>query len=235
MQCQGVGIHRIKMRGDQKMINQDGIDLDMCRDVTVSDSFFKTSDDCIVVRSMRHLYDTELSCENITVSNCTMSSRSAGIRVGYGRNPIRNCVFQNLVIRNSNRDVGGRTLMPGLIDAHIHAFASDVAVQRIEAFGETYRTAHAVRMLGHALSCGFTTVRDIGGGNYSLYLRATQDALAGPAASGSYYVVELQNPVFTNGICSATLAAYKRQNGVVTALTSFALGCRGLPSATDSH
>ncbi len=73
-------------------------------------------------------------------------------------------------------DVGGRTLMPGLIDGHIHAFASDVAVQRVEGLGETYRTAHAVRMLQFALNCGFTTVRDIGGGNYSLY-RAMADGL----------------------------------------------------------
>ena len=45
-------------------------------------------------------------------------------------------------------DVGGRTLMPGLIDAHLHAYASDVSVQKVEAIGEAYRTAHAVRMLG---------------------------------------------------------------------------------------
>jgi imidazolonepropionase-like amidohydrolase len=73
-------------------------------------------------------------------------------------------------------DVTGRTLMPGLIDAHVHAFASDVAVARMQAHGEAYRTAHAVRMLGHALDCGFTTVRDIGGGNYSLY-KAVADGL----------------------------------------------------------
>ena len=77
-------------------------------------------------------------------------------------------------------DVGGRTLMPGLIDAHIHAYASDVSVQKIEALGEAYRTAHAVRMLGHALDCGFTTVRDIGGGNYSLYKAAADGLFAGP-------------------------------------------------------
>jgi hypothetical protein len=34
--------------------------------------------------------------------------------------------------------------------------------------GEPYRTAHAIRMLANALDCGFTTVRDIGGGDYSL-------------------------------------------------------------------
>jgi len=73
-------------------------------------------------------------------------------------------------------DVGGRTLMPGLIDAHMHAYASDVAVQKVDLAGEPYRTAHAVRMLGHALDCGFTTVRDIGGGDYSLW-RAIEDRL----------------------------------------------------------
>ncbi len=77
-------------------------------------------------------------------------------------------------------DVGGRTLMPGMIDAHVHAFASDVAVQRIEALGEAYRTAHAVRMLRHALACGFTTVRDVGGGNYSLYRALADGLLEGP-------------------------------------------------------
>lgn len=73
-------------------------------------------------------------------------------------------------------DAGGRLLMPGLIDAHVHAFASDVSVAKVEALGEAYRTAHAVHMLQHALDCGFTTVRDIGGGNYSLY-RALEDGL----------------------------------------------------------
>jgi len=73
-------------------------------------------------------------------------------------------------------DVKGRTLMPGLIDAHMHAYCSDVSMQKIETMGEPYRTAHAVRMLGHALDCGFTTVRDIGGGDYSL-AKAIADGL----------------------------------------------------------
>lgn len=70
--------------------------------------------------------------------------------------------------------------MPGMIDAHIHAFASDVAVQRVETMGEVNRTAHAVRMLQHAPSCGFTTVRDIGGGNHALYKAAADGLFTGP-------------------------------------------------------
>jgi imidazolonepropionase-like amidohydrolase len=77
-------------------------------------------------------------------------------------------------------DAGGRTLMPGLIDCHVHAFASDVSMQKVEALGEAYRTAHAVRMLQHALHCGFTTVRDIGGGNYSLYRALADKLFVGP-------------------------------------------------------
>ena len=65
-------------------------------------------------------------------------------------------------------DVKGKTLMPGLIDAHMHAYASDVNVFRIEAVGQAYRAAHGVRLLGYQLDCGFTTVRDVGGGDYSL-------------------------------------------------------------------
>lgn len=73
-------------------------------------------------------------------------------------------------------DVAGRTLMPGLIDAHIHAYASDVNLQKVDHSGAPYRTAHAIRMLRFALESGFTTVRDVGGGDWSL-ARAIDDGL----------------------------------------------------------
>ena len=77
-------------------------------------------------------------------------------------------------------DVGGRTLMPGMIDAHVHAYASDVSVQKVEAHGEAYRSAYAARMLGHALDCGFTTVRDVGGGDYGLSQALADGLIRGP-------------------------------------------------------
>ena len=73
-------------------------------------------------------------------------------------------------------DCGGRTLMPGLIDAHFHAYACDVSIAKIDAVGAAYRTAHATRMLGHALDCGFTSVRDLAGGDWSL-AKAIDDRL----------------------------------------------------------
>jgi imidazolonepropionase-like amidohydrolase len=55
-------------------------------------------------------------------------------------------------------------------------FTSDVSLAKVDGIGEAYRTAHAIRMLRHALACGFTTVRDVGGGNHSLS-RALADRL----------------------------------------------------------
>ena len=102
---------------------------------------------------------------------------AGGMNVLVADGVIQEISSQPIVSKDAMKiDVAGRTLMPGMIDAHIHAFASDVAVGRVEALGEAYRTAHAVRMLKHALDCGFTTVRDVGGGNHSLS-RAIADKL----------------------------------------------------------
>ena len=65
-------------------------------------------------------------------------------------------------------NAGSRVLSPGFIDLHIHAYASEMNLQLSEQLGPAYNGAHAARMLGHALDCGFTTVRDIGGGDWRL-------------------------------------------------------------------
>ena len=67
----------------------------------------------------------------------------------------------------------------------------------------------------------------VNGGSYGVMLRATGNALWNPpsSAQGSFYVVEIQNPAWTNGSCSATLALTKSVNGSVTTLYSAASWC----------
>ncbi|MDD2480042.1 MAG: glycosyl hydrolase family 28 protein [Victivallaceae bacterium] len=97
--CRNVTIHRVKVTGDQKMINNDGIDIDSCSNVTVSDCFLKTGDDCLILRAIQRTLERPAVCENVTVSNCVLDSICQGIRVGCpGDNIIRNCVFSNIVI-----------------------------------------------------------------------------------------------------------------------------------------
>ncbi len=59
-------------------------------------------------------------------------------------------------------DVEGRTLMPGLIDAHFHAYASDTDFVKLEKLPPTYLAQRARHLMEDALRRGFTTVRDVG-------------------------------------------------------------------------
>jgi imidazolonepropionase-like amidohydrolase len=65
-------------------------------------------------------------------------------------------------------DLRGKTLMPGLVDAHVHvtAVTADLAAQA--EWSPAYVTARAARVLVGMLRRGFTTVRDVGGADYGL-------------------------------------------------------------------
>jgi hypothetical protein len=85
--------------------NADAIDIAGSRDVRISDSHLEAGDDGIAVSPCADGY-CQTSAENITVSNCDIMSRSAGIRLGWAARDIRNLVFENLIIHDSNRGIG---------------------------------------------------------------------------------------------------------------------------------
>ncbi len=77
-------------------------------------------------------------------------------------------------------DGGGRTLMPGLIDAHIHAYAADVNVVKVMTMPMTLLSQWANGMLRNMLDRGFTSVRDTGGADYGLHLAIEQGLFPAP-------------------------------------------------------
>ena len=74
-------------------------------------------------------------------------------------------------------DLAGRTLMPGLIDAHVHIWATDLDILKLVTRRTEYLAAFAYRSLAAMLDRGFTTVRDAGGTDVA-YVQALQDGLA---------------------------------------------------------
>jgi imidazolonepropionase-like amidohydrolase len=76
-------------------------------------------------------------------------------------------------------DGGGRTLMPGLIDAHIHAYANGVDAAKVMASPITLLAHWAAGMLRNMLDRGFTSVRDTGGADYGLHLAIERGYLKG--------------------------------------------------------
>jgi imidazolonepropionase-like amidohydrolase len=77
-------------------------------------------------------------------------------------------------------DCGRRTLMPGLIDSHVHVVLSEVSIPRLENVPLTLMTARAAVLMRAMLDRGFTSVRDTGGADWGLKEAVDKWLLPGP-------------------------------------------------------
>jgi imidazolonepropionase-like amidohydrolase len=77
-------------------------------------------------------------------------------------------------------DVRGRFLMPGLIDAHFHAYGLSLDVTKFDHMPTSLLAHHGARMLEDALMRGFTTVRDAAGADYGLAQGVALGLIRGP-------------------------------------------------------
>lgn len=77
-------------------------------------------------------------------------------------------------------DAAGRTLMPGLIDAHFHALLAALNVPSLDDMPPSLLHQHGHANLAAALDRGFTTVRDAGGADIGLATAVEQGLIKGP-------------------------------------------------------
>ena len=77
-------------------------------------------------------------------------------------------------------DLKGRTLMPGLIDAHVHVLAVDLPLDRLSDRPVTLLTLQAAKVLEGMLQRGFTTIRDAGGADGGLAEAVEEGLVHGP-------------------------------------------------------
>lgn len=77
-------------------------------------------------------------------------------------------------------DLGGRTLMPGLIDAHFHAYATSLDLGKACAVPLSLHALEAHVLLEQALARGFTTVRDAAGADVGLAIATERGLIKGP-------------------------------------------------------
>ena len=75
---------------------------------------------------------------------------------------------------------GGRVLMPGLIDAHWHAFMASVPQMLLMTADPSYLHLLAARQAEATLMRGFTTVRDLGGPVFGLKRAIDEGVMIGP-------------------------------------------------------
>lgn len=77
-------------------------------------------------------------------------------------------------------DARGRVLMPGLIDCHVHALASQLHLGRMAKVPNVLAVLRGVPILRGMIDRGFTSVRDAGGADFSLAEAVRTGVIAGP-------------------------------------------------------
>ncbi len=124
--CQDVAFERLFIYTSLKeAVWADGIDLDGCRDVTVANCSIETGDDCIALVSATN-WGPAAVCENISVTNCRLSSASSGIKFSEGNLAgIQNIRVSHTLFNNVNR---GLTFLTGLGGSISNVSLSDVTI-----------------------------------------------------------------------------------------------------------
>ena len=106
--CENVTAERVKIHGDQRMINNDGFHIDCCRHTRIRNCDVKSGDDCVIMRAMRGPGDKEYLCEDMVVEDCTLDSACQCIRLTCPSDgTIRNGFFRNLKMRGRNGVLSG--------------------------------------------------------------------------------------------------------------------------------
>lgn len=77
-------------------------------------------------------------------------------------------------------DLGGRTLMPGLIDCHVHVVAETLDLWSNMIAPSSLAGLRAARVMEEMLQRGFTTIRDLGGADHGLVRGVEEGLIDGP-------------------------------------------------------
>ncbi|NTZ63765.1 amidohydrolase family protein [Agrobacterium tumefaciens] len=118
---------------------------------------------------------TAIIFENARIVDGTADRPSEPVQVLVEGGSIRE-VEKNIASASAQRiDLSGKTLMPGLIDAHVHVVASTADLGQNGMLPDAVVTVRAFKIMGEMLARGFTTVRDVGGATSGL-VAATLEA-----------------------------------------------------------
>lgn len=97
LDCEDVVVNDVKVYNHANG-NNDGIDIDGCRNFVLSNSVIDADDDAIVLKSTG-----TAACENVVINNCVVSSFANAIKCGTeSTGGFKNIVIGNCVVKPSN-------------------------------------------------------------------------------------------------------------------------------------
>ncbi len=130
--CDSVRARSLLIRAPYTHFNTDGIDIDGSRNVVISDCEIVTGDDCIVLKTTRYLGEPK-PCENVTVANCTLSSRAAGLKIGTETHAdLANIAFSNCTVFGSGEHRPDAVCLEAVDGARLRGVSvSNIAARRV--------------------------------------------------------------------------------------------------------
>ncbi|MBS1705361.1 MAG: right-handed parallel beta-helix repeat-containing protein [Armatimonadetes bacterium] len=118
--CDGVTVRGVEILNREPIPNNDGIHINGSCNVRISDCHIEAGDDAVAVTGIQSephfgsaVPASRESCSDVVVTNCVLSSKSSGIRVGWGERDVERCTFSNLVLRRCNRGINVCARMRG--------------------------------------------------------------------------------------------------------------------------
>ena len=107
----------------------------------------------------------------VTDANCVVVEGARIVQIGSSR---------DLPSDGEVIDGTGMTLMPGLIDAHVHVYCYEANLSRNDHASMVARVLHAEQFMKGALNRGFTSLRDAGGADHELSAALNNRMFNGP-------------------------------------------------------
>jgi imidazolonepropionase-like amidohydrolase len=115
---------------------------------------------------------------NLVLEGCTALKPSSNVLVEGNR--ILSVSAEPIASHDASViDVGGRTLMPGLIDAHAHIMGLSLTPKNI-AYPAAELTVAAANYLRNSLMDGFTAIREAGGADHATARLLAEGMIIGP-------------------------------------------------------
>ena len=135
-------------------------------------------------RSLSQVPATATLFEDVRIFDGRNAALSASSHVLVRGNAIERISPAPIEVRH-NADVqviaaGGRVLMPGLIDAHWHAYMAATPQSFLMTAEPSYLTLLAAQQAEATLMRGFTTIRDLGGPVFGLKRAIDEGVMVGP-------------------------------------------------------
>lgn len=197
--CRDVNISGIDIETNGEG-NRDGLDIDACQRVSVSNSIFSTTDDAIVMKAT-----TDILCQDIAITNCMLRSQGSAIKTGTESNggfkniTVSNCVIkdipvhagielmtvdggmmQNILLENITME---NVATPFFIRLGIRArpYRTGQYVSRVDDVRDIYLNNISVinaKLPSSIIGLHSKKIRNITINNYTVRYAATQEAIA---------------------------------------------------------